>query len=115
MGPNYSISTACATANYAFVSASNHIRNGDADVMIVSGASHSTCSVFFPHAHDRPAVGQTLLLLEAEAHTAIWVENLQLACRLLPAGVGAAQHEAIGLTGRCPSLQTVVLMGGRLA
>ncbi len=36
MGPNYSISTACATANYAFVSAANHIRNGDADVMVVS-------------------------------------------------------------------------------
>lgn len=30
MGPNYSISTACATANYAFVSAANHIRNGEA-------------------------------------------------------------------------------------
>lgn len=26
MGPNYSISTACATANYCFVSAANHIR-----------------------------------------------------------------------------------------
>lgn len=37
MGPNYSISTACATANYAFVSAANHIRNGDADVMVVCG------------------------------------------------------------------------------
>lgn len=38
MGPNYSISTACATANYAFVSAANHIRQGDADVMIVGGS-----------------------------------------------------------------------------
>jgi 3-oxoacyl-[acyl-carrier-protein] synthase II len=38
MGPNYSISTACATANYAFVSAANHIRNGDADLMIVGGS-----------------------------------------------------------------------------
>eukprot|EP00199_Chlamydomonas_sp_CCMP681_P000676 CAMPEP_0119104462 /NCGR_PEP_ID=MMETSP1180-20130426/2666_1 /TAXON_ID=3052 ORGANISM="Chlamydomonas cf sp, Strain CCMP681" /NCGR_SAMPLE_ID=MMETSP1180 /ASSEMBLY_ACC=CAM_ASM_000741 /LENGTH=460 /DNA_ID=CAMNT_0007089227 /DNA_START=36 /DNA_END=1418 /DNA_ORIENTATION=- len=38
MGPNYSISTACATANYAFVSAANHIRNGDADVMVVGGS-----------------------------------------------------------------------------
>ncbi|KAF5840134.1 thiolase-like protein [Dunaliella salina] len=28
MGPNYSISTACATANYAFVAAANHIRAG---------------------------------------------------------------------------------------
>jgi hypothetical protein len=38
MGPNYSISTACATANYAFVAAANHIRNGDADVMLAGGA-----------------------------------------------------------------------------
>lgn len=38
MGPNYSISTACATANYAFVSAANHIRNGDADLMVVGGS-----------------------------------------------------------------------------
>lgn len=38
MGPNYSISTACATANYAFVAAANHIRNGDADVMLAGGS-----------------------------------------------------------------------------
>ena len=38
MGPNYSISTACATANYAFVSAANHIRAGDADLMVVGGS-----------------------------------------------------------------------------
>lgn len=38
MGPNYSISTACATANYAFVAAANHIRNGDADVMVAGGS-----------------------------------------------------------------------------
>ena len=38
MGPNYSISTACATANYAFVAASNHIRKGDANIMIAGGS-----------------------------------------------------------------------------
>lgn len=38
MGPNYSISTACATANYSIVAAANHIRNGDADLMIAGGA-----------------------------------------------------------------------------
>ena len=38
MGPNYSISTACATANYAYVSAANHIRNGDADLIVVGGS-----------------------------------------------------------------------------
>lgn len=38
MGPNYSISTACATANYCIVNAANHIRNGDADLMLCGGA-----------------------------------------------------------------------------
>lgn len=38
MGPNYSISTACATANYAFVSAANHLRQGDADMIVVGGS-----------------------------------------------------------------------------
>ena len=38
MGPNYSISTACATANYCFVAASNHIRNGDADMILAGGS-----------------------------------------------------------------------------
>lgn len=37
MGPNYSISTACATANYCFNNAANHIRRGDADIMVAGG------------------------------------------------------------------------------
>lgn len=37
-GPNYSISTACATSNYAIVSAVNHIERGDADLMVCGGA-----------------------------------------------------------------------------
>ncbi len=37
MGPNYSISTACATANYSIISAANHIRKGDADLMLAGG------------------------------------------------------------------------------
>lgn len=37
-GPNYSISTACATANYSIVAAANHIRLGDADLMICGGS-----------------------------------------------------------------------------
>lgn len=36
-GPNYSISTACATSNYCIVSAANHIRSGEADLMICGG------------------------------------------------------------------------------
>lgn len=37
-GPNYSISTACATANYSIVSAAEQIQNGHADLMICGGA-----------------------------------------------------------------------------
>ncbi|KAL5226214.1 hypothetical protein ABZP36_012853 [Zizania latifolia] len=37
MGPNYSISTACATSNYCFYAAANHIRRGEADVMVAGG------------------------------------------------------------------------------
>ncbi|KAA8520971.1 hypothetical protein F0562_011644 [Nyssa sinensis] len=37
MGPNYSISTACATANYCFYAAANHIRREEADIMVVGG------------------------------------------------------------------------------
>lgn len=38
MGPNYSISTACATANYSIIMAAQHIQKGDADLMITGGA-----------------------------------------------------------------------------
>ncbi|KAL9249667.1 3-oxoacyl-[acyl-carrier-protein] synthase I, chloroplastic-like protein [Drosera capensis] len=37
MGPNYSISTACATSNHCLFSAANHIREGEADLMIAGG------------------------------------------------------------------------------
>ena len=37
MGPNYSISTACATGNNAIISAAQHIRNTEADLMICGG------------------------------------------------------------------------------
>ncbi|CAH9115937.1 unnamed protein product [Cuscuta europaea] len=38
MGPNYSISTACATGNFCIVNAANHIIKGDADVMLCGGS-----------------------------------------------------------------------------
>lgn len=38
MGPNYSISTACATANNSIIAAATHIYNGDADLMITGGS-----------------------------------------------------------------------------
>lgn len=37
-GPNYSVSTACATSNYAIISAAAHIRSGAADIMLCGGA-----------------------------------------------------------------------------
>ncbi|KAI8569808.1 hypothetical protein RHMOL_Rhmol02G0305400 [Rhododendron molle] len=37
MGPNYSISTACATANYCFFAAASHIRRGEADIIVAGG------------------------------------------------------------------------------
>ncbi len=37
MGPNYSISSACATSNHSIIAAANHIRNGDADLMLSGG------------------------------------------------------------------------------
>lgn len=37
MGPNYSISTACATSNYCIFSAAQHIRRGEADLMLCGG------------------------------------------------------------------------------
>ena len=37
-GPTYSISTACATANYSIVSAAQHIERGDADLMVCGGS-----------------------------------------------------------------------------
>ncbi len=37
-GPNYSLSTACATSNYCIVSAAEQIRSGNADLMICGGA-----------------------------------------------------------------------------
>lgn len=37
MGPNYSISTACATGNNAIIAGANHIRNGEADLIICGG------------------------------------------------------------------------------
>lgn len=38
MGPNYSISTACATANNSIIAAAEHIRKGDADLMLCGGS-----------------------------------------------------------------------------
>ena len=41
MGPNYSVSTACATSNYSIILAADHIARGDADFMICGGVEAS--------------------------------------------------------------------------
>ena len=41
MGPNYSISTACATANFCISAAAAHIQRGDADLILCGGAESS--------------------------------------------------------------------------
>ncbi|KAH9804777.1 3-oxoacyl-(acyl-carrier-protein) synthase II [Citrus sinensis] len=38
MGPNYSISTACATSNFCILNAANHIIRGEANVMLCGGS-----------------------------------------------------------------------------
>jgi 3-oxoacyl-[acyl-carrier-protein] synthase II len=37
-GPNYAVNTACATSNYQFINAAQHIRAGQADVILAGGA-----------------------------------------------------------------------------
>ncbi len=37
MGPNYAITTACATGSHCIIAAANHIRRGDADMMVAGG------------------------------------------------------------------------------
>jgi 3-oxoacyl-[acyl-carrier-protein] synthase II len=37
MGPNYSISTACATGNNSIIAAAKHINSGEADLMLCGG------------------------------------------------------------------------------
>jgi 3-oxoacyl-[acyl-carrier-protein] synthase II len=37
MGPNYSISTACATSNYSIIAAASYIQNGEADLIVCGG------------------------------------------------------------------------------
>ncbi|XP_022750011.1 3-oxoacyl-[acyl-carrier-protein] synthase II, chloroplastic-like isoform X2 [Durio zibethinus] len=38
MGPNYSISTACATSNFCILNAANHVIRGEADMMLCGGS-----------------------------------------------------------------------------
>ncbi|PWA75545.1 plastid 3-keto-acyl-ACP synthase I [Artemisia annua] len=45
MGPNYSISTACATSNFCFYAAANHILEGEADIMIAGGVEASVIPI----------------------------------------------------------------------
>jgi 3-oxoacyl-[acyl-carrier-protein] synthase II len=43
MGPNYSISTACATGTHSIISAANHLLKGEADLMLCGGVEAAVC------------------------------------------------------------------------
>ncbi|MGR3951991.1 MAG: beta-ketoacyl-ACP synthase II [Chlamydia sp.] len=45
MGPNYSVSTACATSNYAITLAAEHIARGEVDLMITGGVEASVTPI----------------------------------------------------------------------
>ena len=44
-GPNWSVTSACTTANHAIATAADQIRLGRADVMLAGGAEESVCAV----------------------------------------------------------------------
>ncbi|HEX2613587.1 MAG TPA: beta-ketoacyl-ACP synthase II [Fibrobacteria bacterium] len=44
-GPNWSVTSACTTANHALATAADQIRLGRADVMLAGGAEESVCAV----------------------------------------------------------------------
>lgn len=44
-GPNWTVTSACTTANHAFATAADQIRLGRADVMLAGGAEESVCPV----------------------------------------------------------------------
>ncbi|NLB63774.1 MAG: beta-ketoacyl-ACP synthase II [Fibrobacter sp.] len=45
MGPNWSLVSACATANHAFITACDQIRMGRADVMLAGGCEEAVCDI----------------------------------------------------------------------
>jgi 3-oxoacyl-[acyl-carrier-protein] synthase II len=45
MGPNWSVVSACATANHSVISAADQIRLGRADVMIAGGSEEAVCEI----------------------------------------------------------------------
>ncbi|XP_057480108.1 3-oxoacyl-[acyl-carrier-protein] synthase II, chloroplastic-like [Actinidia eriantha] len=45
MGPNYSISTGCATSNFCILNTANHIIRGEADVMLCGGSDTATIPI----------------------------------------------------------------------
>lgn len=45
MGPNYSISTACASGTHSVIAAANHILRGDADLMVTGGVEAAVSTI----------------------------------------------------------------------
>lgn len=44
-GPNYSVSTACATSNFSILAAAQEIRLGNADIMLCGGTEAAVCPI----------------------------------------------------------------------
>lgn len=45
MGPNWAVTSACATSNHSFMAAADQIKLGNADVMIAGGSEESVCRI----------------------------------------------------------------------
>lgn len=45
MGPNWAVTSACATANHSIISAADQIKLGNADIMIAGGSEEAVCPI----------------------------------------------------------------------
>uniref|UniRef100_A5AZI8 beta-ketoacyl-[acyl-carrier-protein] synthase I n=1 Tax=Vitis vinifera TaxID=29760 RepID=A5AZI8_VITVI len=77
MGPNYSISTACATSNFCILNAANHIIRGETDMMLCGGSD----AAIIP-------IGIIYAFLILDVSMLIIFTNLSFLCDDLIAGLG---------------------------
>lgn len=79
MGPNYSISTACATSNFCILNAANHIIRGETVSIILR---LSRFSVIYIQTHGLDSMGENLqdMMLSGGSDSAI-----------IPIGIGEVE------------------------